>query len=169
MSENATDSVVIDPAIFENEGKFRSFVIKSISDIQQQLSDVRMDIQYSVMPKSWDFSPEAEDLIELAIELWRMENKISRFSSSLSSDQKESLKTSITKLKRYLDKNDIEILDHTGQKYNPGQNLTIIDVEKDPKAPKTIIKETIKPTILLKGTVIRAGEVTIVSNESDEE
>ena len=70
------------------------------------------------------------------------------------------------KLKRYLDKNDIEILDHTGEKYNPGAEFDDYRCRKGLKGPKTIIKETIKPTILLKGTVIRAGEVTIVSNES---
>jgi hypothetical protein len=138
---------------------------EELSRIRSEILGIRKDIQYSVAPRFLEISIETNDLVELAIEFWRMEHKISRISSTLAEDQRESLNSSMNKLKRYLDKNDIEIVDHTNQKYSDGENLEILAVEKDPNASDTIIKETKEPTILHKGEVIHLGKVIISSKE----
>jgi len=136
-----------------------------LSKIRSEILEVRKDIQYSVTPRFLEISIETNDLVELAIEFWRMEHKISRILPTLPEDQRESLNNSMNKLKRYLDKNDIEIVDHTNQKYNEGENLEILAVEKDPNVSDTIIKETKEPTILHKGEVIHIGKVIVSSKE----
>lgn len=114
---------------------------------------------------SGEISAQTNDLIEFAIELWRMEHRLNRVLSMLPEDQRELFINSFQKLKRYLYKNQIEIIDYTNQKYDDGQNLEILAVEKDPNAQDTIIKETKEPTILLKGKVVRRGKIIVLTSE----
>ena len=130
------------------------------------LDDIRKDIMYAVAPRFVDISIQTNDLIEFSVDFWRMEKRINRIASTLPKEEKEILENSLQKIKRYLDKNDIEIVDHTGQKYSEGQNLDILAVEKDESVKKTTIKETKEPTILLKGQVVHIGKVIVVSKEA---
>lgn len=143
-------------------------IIKEMLNIQLQIEELRKDIQYSVAPRFLETSIQTDDLIELSIDLWRMEQRLNRITKTLPNDQKEILENSLHKIKRYLDKNDIEIVDHTNQKYNEGQNLEILAVEKDINASEIMIKETKEPTILHKGQVIHIGKVIVVSKEDVE-
>ena len=171
MPEHAEGAETVDPMSseesLEKEEEFRNHTQKSLSDIQLQISKIREDIQYAVVPKFLEISSETNDLVELAIELWRMEQRIRRVSPALSESQKESLNNSLQKLKRFLDKNDIEIVDHTDQKYDSGQNLEILAVEKDSAVPEATIKETKEPTILYRGQVIHVGKVIVASKDED--
>jgi hypothetical protein len=80
----------------------------------------------------------------------------------------EKTQNSINKLKRYLEKNDIEIIDHTNQKYTEGENLEILAVEEDAKLEYPIIKETKEPTILYKGQVVRKGKIILLTKKGKE-
>ena len=77
------------------------------------------------------------------------------------------LKNSVQKIKRYLDKNDIEIVDYTNQKFNEGRNLDILAVEKSSNILESIIKETKEPTILYKNQVVNKGKVIILEKNSE--
>lgn len=122
------------------------------------------DIKYSVTPKFIELSQEANDLIELAIEIWRMEQRIMKSSSELPENHLKGLENSIQKLKRYIDRHDIEIVDYKNVKYNEGLNLEVLSIEKDPSLPESIIKETIEPTIMHKGQVVRKAKVILIKN-----
>jgi hypothetical protein len=78
------------------------------------------------------------------------------------------LNNSIQKIKRYLDKNDIEIVDHTNQKFNEGRNLDVLAVEKSLDISESIIKETKEPTILHKNQVVHKAKVIILEKSSEE-
>lgn len=142
---------------------------EELGDIKGTLAEIRNDIMYSVAPKFLEIAPSTDDLVELAIDLWRMERRLGKFLSGLPAEQQESLNNSMSRLKRYLEKNDIEVVDHTGEKYDEGQNLEILAVEKDAKAAKPTIKETKEPTIMYKGQVIHLGKVIIASKEDQTE
>lgn len=152
----------------KDEGNVRNLIMEKMDNIQSQIQSLRKDIQFSITPKFLEISTQANDLVEFAIELWRMERRLNKAMSNLPEDQKEMLNNSMQKMKRYLDRNDIEILDHTNQKYDEGQNLEILAVENDPNAKEPTIKETKEPTILYKGQVIHIGKVIIVSNKDIE-
>ena len=139
--------------------------MEKISDIQLQILEIRKDIKYAVAPNFLDVTAQTNDLIELAIDLWRMEQRMKRTLLAIPEDQKENLTNSLQKLKRFLDKNDIEIVDHTNQEYDDGQNLEVLAVEKDPNISEAMIKETKEPTILYKGQVIHIGKVIVASKE----
>lgn len=133
----------------------------ALTEIRSQISEVRKDIESVVAPKFFNVSVQTNDLVEHAIELWRLENRLSKVVANMPENQREILTNSIKKLMRYLEKNDIEVVDHTNQKFNEGRNLDILAVEQDEKLSEPMIKETKEPTILFKGKVIRKGKVII--------
>lgn len=126
---------------------------------------IRDEIQSSVTPRFLQITPETESIIELAIETWRMEQRLGKVTSILPENQKRGMENSLTKFKRFLEKYDIEVVDYTGQKYNEGLNIEILSVEKDPLVTERTIKETVEPSIISKGRVIKRAKVVLVSNE----
>ncbi len=123
------------------------------------------DIKYAVAPKHIELSLGVNDLVDLAVEIWRMDQRLAKSMSALPENQQKGLQISIEKLKRYVGKYDIEILDYTNQKFNDGLNLDILSVEKDPSLPAPIVKETIEPTILVKGQVVRKAKIILLTNQ----
>lgn len=124
---------------------------KELAGINEQLAEIRKEIMYSVAPKFLEISVEVNDLAELAIDYWRLENRMNKVLDTLKGSQKENLENSLSRVKRYLEKNDIEIVDHTNQEYDEGQNLEILAVEEDAKIEKPIVKETKSLLYCIKG------------------
>ena len=122
------------------------------------------DIKYSVTPKFVELSLGVNDLVDLAVEVWRMEQRVAKSALSLPENQLKGLENSIQKLKRYLEKYDIQIVDYKDTKYNDGLNLDILSVEKDPTLPEPRVKETVEPTIMCKGQVVRKAKIILLSN-----
>jgi len=122
------------------------------------------DIKYSVSPKFVELSIGVNDLVDLAVEVWRIEQRVAKSASSLPENQLKRLENSIQKLKRYLEKYDIQIVDYKDTKYNDGLNLDILSVEKDPTLPESRVKETVEPTIMCKGQVVRKAKIILLSN-----
>lgn len=91
------------------DGDFKKKLLTDVSEILVQISNTRNDIESAVVPKFLEVSPQLKDLIELSVEIWRMENRINK-NSDIPESQKEIIRNSIQKLKRYLEKNDIEVL-----------------------------------------------------------
>jgi len=125
---------------------------------------IKEDIKFAVTPKFMELSSEIKDLVDLAVEVWRMEQRIVKSTSSLPENQLKGLKSSIQKLRRYLEKYDIEIRDYTNQKFNEGLNLDVLSVEKDPKITEPIVKETVEPTIMCKGQVVKKAKIILLKN-----
>ena len=120
----------------------------------------RQDLGSFMMPKFIGNLIQSNDLIEHAIELWRIEQRLDKI-ALVDESQRELFKSSIQKLKRYLDKNDIEIIDHTDQKFSEGRNLDVLLVEKSSDVKESTIKETKEPTILYKNQVVHKGKVIV--------
>jgi hypothetical protein len=134
---------------------------KNLADISSQITEVRRDIHTVIAPKFLDISVQTNDLVEHAIELWRFEKRIVGLLEDLPETQREILLNSIKKMMRYIEKNDIEIVGHTNQKYNEGRNLDVLAFEKSDTVSEPTIKETKEPTVLFKGQVIRKGKVIV--------
>lgn len=114
--------------------------------------------------KSVQLQIEIGALVELAIEIWRIEHRINKISDILPDNQRRGIEISVQKLKRYLEKYDIEIKDYTNQKYNVGLNLDVLLVEKDESLQETIVKETVEPTIFCKGKIVKRAKVILLKN-----
>lgn len=126
---------------------------------------IREEIKFAVAPKFMEISLGVNELVDLAVEVWRMEQRISKSASNLPENQLKGLENSIQKLKRYLEKYDVEIVDYKNQKFNEGLNLDILSVEKDPSIPQPIVKETVEPTIICKGQVVRKAKIILLTNK----
>lgn len=124
--------------------------------------NLRQEIRYSVTPKFLELNVGGKQIVDLAIEVWRLENRITRSQDKLSDADKTAFKHSFIKLKRFLEVNDIEVKDHTNEKYNEGLNYELISVEKDESAKESRIKETVEPTVLCKGQVVNRAKVVLI-------
>ena len=111
-----------------------------------------------------DLSPKSADVVELAVEVWRMNSRIMKTGNGLTDAQKRPIMSSLQKFIKFLDRYDIKIADHTGEKYNEGMNVDVLSFEKDPHIKNPIIKETIEPSIICNGYVVKKGKVVVINN-----
>lgn len=118
-------------------------------------------IKQSVLPKSLSITSETQDVADMAIELWRLEKRLAKAEEKLSSDENKALNNSVDKIRRFVQKNDIDVTDYTGQVYNEGMNLDILSSEKDPDLKQSIVYETHEPAVTHKGILIRKAKVII--------
>jgi len=122
------------------------------------------EIKYAVAPKSINLSASVAELVELATEVWRIEQRLAKVADTLPENQRKGLENSVHKFRRYISNYDIEIVDYTNQKFNDGLNLDVLSVEKDPAVATPTVKETVEPTILVKGQVVKKAKIILLSN-----
>ncbi|MFI5305533.1 MAG: nucleotide exchange factor GrpE [Nitrospiria bacterium] len=136
---------------------------KIITKLNEVCSTIREDIKFAVAPKNLTYSPSTDEFIKFANEVWRLEQRIAKFQADLAENHRKGLESSLQKLKLYFQKSDIEIVDYTNQKFNEGLNLDVLSVEKDPTLAEPVVKETIEPTIMFKGQVVRKAKIIVIS------
>lgn len=125
---------------------------------------ISMEIKYAVAPKSVNLSASVSELVELATEVWRVEQRLANIVDILPENQRKGLENSVHKFKRFISNYDIEIIDYTNQKFNDGLNLDVLSIEKDQSITTPIVKETVEPTILVKGQVVKKAKIILLSN-----
>ena len=130
------------------------FIVKGFAKTERQ-------IKCSIEPKSLDILPSAKNMIDLAVELWKLDKRMKNISGKLSDDEKKLLGNSLDRLKRFLQVNDIKTEDYEGLVYNEGMNVKVMHVEKEHNVPRSIIGKTIKPAIGRKGVLVSQAEVVI--------
>lgn len=138
------------------------FVVTLAKGLQKHFLLVHKQIKDSVQTKFIDISPNTQSIVEVAIEVWRLEKRLTKANSDLSDDQNKAFENSISKLKRFLDKNDITYTDYTDKKYNEGLNLDVLNIEKDNNVTESIIKETHEPAVFHKGQLIKKAKVVVL-------
>lgn len=132
--------------------------------LKELTSELKKEIQTSVQSKFVQLSPEAEVLIQLAIDHWRLNKKIVDISKSLSEKEKQSLTFSLDRINKHIAKFDIEIKDYTNEKYYEGLNVDVISVEKhDHTSKESIIKDTIDPGVTVKGLLVKKAKVIVLA------
>jgi len=137
---------------------------KDRADISNKLDllqgKIQSDIKTFVAPNFISLAPNTDDFIQFAIEIWRLEQRIAKTSESLPENQQKSLGNPLEKMKRYLEKYDISIVDYTGQKFNDGLNLDVLSGKVD---NNSVILETVEPTIMYRGQVIKKAKIILSS------
>ena len=120
------------------------------------------DIPSSILSDFLDSEANNSSFVELAIEIWRLEKRLGRVKENLTENQNKAFENSITKLRRFLDNNEIAYLDYTGKKYNEGLNIEVLSIEKDLSISESVIKETHEPAVLHKGQVVKKAKVVVL-------
>jgi hypothetical protein len=131
-------------------------------------SKIKRDIQFAISPKYIEMSDSVKELVELAVEVWRIDQRITKLSSELDENKTKAINASLKKIKKYLKRYDIEIIDYTGQKYNNGLNLDVLSIEKDNSIIEPTVKETIEPTIMHKGQILKKAKIILINNCDNE-
>lgn len=143
-------------------GFLKSILIK-LNKLELGLKE---EIKTSVQTKFIEASIEAKDLIDLAIEVWKINQRLTKAAKQLNENSRKSLEISIQKINKFTDKYDLEVRDYTGQKYNAGLSaVDIISVEKDKTAKEDTIKQTLEPAVLIKGQLIKKAKVILLSKK----
>ncbi len=138
------------------------FIYQKLSN-KNESKIILEELRYLVSPVN--ISSEVNELAELAIEVWRLELRLSKAINNLEDTQKKSIMVSLGKIKRYLEKQDIETIDFTNKKYNEGLSLEVLSIEKEKNLDEEIITETIEPSVLLKGKVLKKAKVIVKKRE----
>jgi hypothetical protein len=107
----------------------------------------------------------SEQLLTLAMETWRGTRELERMRDQQSAI---GLRYSLRKIRATLEEAGISYLDLTGQRYDAGMSLDIIDVEGDQEGGELVIKEMMAPIILLNGTLLAWGEAVLERRVSPE-
>ena len=99
------------------------------------------------------------DIGELALAYWRL----NKWVTNVSVERKSAAQGSLRQMKKYLDKNNVELLDFCGQKYDSGFAIDVIGVTTDKNLPEEemIISETLCPLILQNGEILKYGQVML--------
>jgi len=137
---------------------------KFYSEIKNQLGSIQ-ELVNSCVNREIESPENIDNLVDLSFDVWRMEKRIHSMKTVLDENQINLFETTIERMKRALGKNNIEIVDFTNQRYIPGQNIDVLASEKDPQISFSIIRETIEPTILYNGKVIKRGKVIVLEKE----
>lgn len=143
---------------------FRHKRISHADPLEDLYKRIHEDIKYAVAPKSINLNASVTELVELATEVWRIEQRLAKVADILPENQRKGLENSVNKFKRYISNYDIEIVDYTNQKFNDGLNLDVLSVEKDQSVTTPTVKETVEPTILVKGQVVKKAKIILLSN-----
>ena len=99
---------------------------------------------------------------DIATAYWRLQKWV----SSVRVERKLAAESSLRALKDFLSENEIEVIDLTGELYDPGLSVEIIHSENKgaSNGDKLTIIEMIRPIILHKGSVIEFGQVVIAKD-----
>ena len=138
---------------------------KIISKIEESSKFLQAEIRRSVESQFLKISPELKDLIDLSVEIWRIEKRLNKISSTIQETQQQGILTSLLKMKRYLERNDIEVNDYSNDKYIDGLNLDVLTFEKNNSIKDPIIKEMVEPSVMFKGKLVKKGKVVVIGGK----
>lgn len=140
-------------------------VNKVLIDLKIFSQDIKKEIQNSVQSKFIELSPEADVLIQLATDYWRLNKKVNNISKNLAEKEKQSLSFTLDRIKKHIERFNIEVKDYTNEKYYEGLNVDVISVVKHKKPSKdSLIKDTIEPAIMVKGLLVKKAKVIVLTD-----
>lgn len=108
----------------------------------------------------------ADALVQLADEAWRLGQRAGRLSRASGPEIARGVLDSAERLKAVLNEMGLTFEDHTGKPYRHEERLDVAQVDGEVSESSSLwITQTVKPTVMLEGRVIRHGQVILSSNE----
>jgi molecular chaperone GrpE (heat shock protein) len=101
-----------------------------------------------------------DSLVELAIESWRLEHWLAGLPPEKAASK---LRHIARRLQKFLTERELAALDLTGQKYEPGMAVEVLEVVPDEhaRAGEKLIVEMVAPIITWRGRVVRHGQIVV--------
>jgi hypothetical protein len=116
------------------------------------------------MEKTPVYELSKDQIVTLALEIWRMWSSVK--SNSPNSDAHHD---SVRKLMEVIEEAGCKFVDLTGQAYDAGLAVDILDTEVDRDQPvgALIVKEMVSPVIVWQGSVVHFGQVIVSKGTLD--
>jgi len=104
------------------------------------------------------------DLIELAIEYWR----IAKWIDGIPAEGGAPARYALRKLAEFLRRCDLEIVDMTGKPCEPGMAVMVVDTlpQESKGDGQSIVCEMLSPIVLWRGNVVKDGEVVTMHSDA---
>lgn len=101
--------------------------------------------------------------VDLATEWWRLDRLTAIGDASLPPNSRAAIRHTARRIRQFLRELQIEVVDLTGQPYDPGLAVEVLDTAGGDASSGTraIIREMVLPVVLRQGTVVRYGQVII--------
>lgn len=111
--------------------------------------------------------PWEDKIISLAVDLWRLEEKIGNI-ESVSDKEQEKIWVSMKRLRRFVEECKIEVKWYNGQKYAEEVNAYELKwIEETQDTEKNgLIKDTIEPAVFIDGKLIKTGKIIVYKTNS---
>ena len=105
---------------------------------------------------------ELSSFIDLAIEVWRLQDRVSKLQSAAGRED-ASIAFSIDKIRHVLREIGLEARDYIGQTYNEGMSLDVLTFDYLPgeKPANRIVQETVSPAIFFDGKLHKMSQVIV--------
>ncbi len=93
---------------------------------------------------------------ELAFAYWRL----AKWVDAADVEHKMAATSALRQMKKFLDENNIEIIDYVGQKFDSGYAIDVLGRKSGEDLPEEelVIVETVRPIILENGEVVKYGQ-----------
>ena len=93
---------------------------------------------------------------ELAFAYWRL----AKWVEAADVEHKMAATSALRQVKKFLDENNLEVIDYLGQKYDSGYAIDVLGRKsgEDLTEEELVIVETVRPIILENGEVIKYGQ-----------
>ena len=129
------------------------------------------EVKNSMQDKYIHFSPEVEDVVDLAISYWAIKKEFDKCEESSGMNVRRT-QHYLRQLEKFLSAHNVEIQDDTGRAYNEGLNIKpTFDKSEDVKKP--YIKDVISPAIFIDGKLYKKEEAIVAvakkNGEQDEQ
>ena len=114
-------------------------------------------------PVSATPSDDTRILCDVAVRLWRIERRLKKLLAAgqgASADEIEWLSRRFSDVMGTLGEGGLEVLDHTGEKYDSGLSVRVLEYEPRPDLSCETIIETVRPSLLWRGQW-NGGEVIV--------
>lgn len=96
---------------------------------------------------------------ELATGLWRVRNRVRILPDGDEAIRR--LKRVMEAVWEAMEANNVKVQEHTGENYDEGMALEVLDVQIDPSLTRAKVVETVKPSIFVNGRLVQWGIVII--------
>jgi|SaaInlStandDraft_4_1057021.scaffolds.fasta_scaffold11974_2 hypothetical protein len=126
--------------------------------------ELLFNIKNSIEPKFLEIaiSPDSNKIILLAIDIWRLEERITNI-SDIDNSNKEKINNSINRVKKYVGENKITIKWYNWDKYS--NEINVYDLKWTEPTTKeeenNIIKDTIEPAVFIDWKIIKKAKIII--------
>ena len=104
----------------------------------------------------------ARFLQDLATRLWRASKQLDKALQKSDEAQLERFARRFEEIGEILADYGIEIIDHTGQNYDVGLSVTVLQFEPTPGIAREVICETIVPSLRIRGVLV-PGQVVVAA------